>query len=165
MADPWTPRLLARAAPDARVLVMLRDPVDRYRSGLAQRHGVDGWRVQQAAAEAIERGRYASHLRELLCHFPREQVLVLQYERCRAEPLAQYARTLRHLGVDDFAPDDPSRQRGNSLADRKPPLWPDIVDALRVALRDEVAALPGLTDGDVDLSLWPHFRDLDDADG
>jgi hypothetical protein len=160
MADPWTPRLLARAAPDARVLVMLRDPIDRYRSGLAQRHAVDGWRVQQAAAEAIERGRYASHLHELLRHFPREQVLVLQYERCRAEPLAQYARTLGHLGVEDVVPADPARQRGNTLADHKPPLWDDVTEALQVALRDEVAELARLAEGDIDVGLWPHFCEL-----
>ncbi len=108
MADPWTPMLLARAAPEARILVMLRDPIERFRSGLAQRHMVDGWRAQQAAAEAIERGRYASHLHELLAHFPRERVLVLQYERCRAAPLEHYRHTLAHLGVEDFSPLPPT---------------------------------------------------------
>jgi hypothetical protein len=165
MADPWTPRLLARAAPDARILVMLRDPIDRYRSGVAQRHGLHGQRAQQAASEAIERGRYAAHLREVLRHFEREQVLILQYERCREEPLIQYRRTLRHLGVDDFEPEDPTRLRGNSLAARKPPLWPDIVQALQASLRDDVADLAQLAGNDIDLSLWKHFRDLDGAHG
>ena len=34
MIDFWTPGLIARAAPAARILVLLRDPLDRFRSGL-----------------------------------------------------------------------------------------------------------------------------------
>ena len=34
MHDFWTPRLLARAAPEAKLLIMFRDPVERYRSGV-----------------------------------------------------------------------------------------------------------------------------------
>lgn len=32
---PWVPALLAQAAPRARLLILLRDPVERFRSGLA----------------------------------------------------------------------------------------------------------------------------------
>jgi hypothetical protein len=163
MTDPWTPRLLARAAPDARILVMLRDPVERFASGLSQRRKVDGWRIQLAASEAIERGRYASHLRMLLRHVPVEQVLVLQYERCVADPLGEYERTLRHLGADAFVPPDPTRLRGNSLARHREPPWPDLLDALRAALVDEVTDLVDLCAGAIDPALWPHFRDLADA--
>src|SRR5215216_938264 len=35
MCDPWTVPLLAEAAPEARYLIMLRDPVERYRSAIA----------------------------------------------------------------------------------------------------------------------------------
>ena len=34
LIDFWTPELIARAAPEARILVLLRDPIDRFRSGL-----------------------------------------------------------------------------------------------------------------------------------
>jgi hypothetical protein len=160
MTDPWTPRLLARAAPDARVLVLLRDPIERFASGLSQRRKIDGWRIQLAALEAIERGRYASHLRVLLRHLPAEQVLVLQYERCVADPVGEYRRTLRHLGADDFEPADPTRLRGNSLAGHREAPWPDLREALRAALADEVAELADLCDGAIDPGLWPHFRQL-----
>jgi hypothetical protein len=160
MADPWTPRLLAGAAPDARVLVMLRDPIERFASGLSQRRKVDGWRIQLAAAEALERGRYASHLRMLLHHIPAERVLVLQYERCVADPAGQYRRTLRHLGADDFTPPDPTRLRGNSLARHREEPWRDLLDALCATLVDEVADLVDLCDGAIDPALWPHFREL-----
>src|SRR5690242_18385540 len=35
MFDPWVPALLRVAAPEARLIMILRDPVDRYRSGIA----------------------------------------------------------------------------------------------------------------------------------
>jgi hypothetical protein len=158
MADPWTPRLLAQVAPDARLLVMLRDPVERFLSGLVQRRTVEGRPVHLAAAEAIERGRYASQLREVLRHTPAEQVLVLQYERCVAEPLPQYRRTLEHLGVEDFTPADPTRLRGNSLAAHREAPSPELSTALRNAFAEEVAELAELTDGAIDPELWPHFR-------
>src|SRR5687768_3050648 len=34
MVDPWTPPLLAAAAPEAKLLVLLRDPVERFASSL-----------------------------------------------------------------------------------------------------------------------------------
>jgi sulfotransferase family protein len=60
MYESWTPRFLAAAAPDARILVMLRDPVDRYRSDIvhyvnaAARDGrsVTGYRVSTALTTA-----------------------------------------------------------------------------------------------------------------
>ena len=35
MWDFWTPPMLRVAAPEARLLVLLRDPLDRFVSGLA----------------------------------------------------------------------------------------------------------------------------------
>ena len=35
MYDFWTPPLLARAAPEAKMLVLLRDPIERFRSGFS----------------------------------------------------------------------------------------------------------------------------------
>ena len=160
MSDPWVPPLLARVAPDARLLVLLRDPIERFASGLSQRRKIDGWRIQLAASEAIERGRYASQLRGLLTHVRPEQVLVLQYERCVADPVSQYRRTLAHLGVDDsFQPPDPTRLRGNSLAAHREPPWPDLREALQAALADEVADLLALCPDAIDPALWPNFRD------
>ena len=36
MHDYWSVPLLAEAAPDTKVLAILRDPVERYRSGAAR---------------------------------------------------------------------------------------------------------------------------------
>ena len=37
MCDAWTPPLLRRAAPDAKLLVMLSDPIERYRAVFTER--------------------------------------------------------------------------------------------------------------------------------
>lgn len=160
MGDAWTPRLLRRAAPEARLLVVLRDPIERYRSGVVHRAArTPDQKLESIASDAIERGRYASQLRHLRELFSPEQLLVLQYERCRLDPVGEYRRTLRHLGVDDHVPDDMQTLRGTTTASGKDELWPDLRVALRAALDPEVAELPALVAG-FDLALWPNFRDL-----
>ena len=106
MLDAWTPALLRRAAPEARLLVLLRDPVERFRSGttLAENRFTVGSTARAAANAAFNRGLYADQLLRLWQAFPREQVLVLQYERCVADPRGELARTYAFIGL---APDVP----------------------------------------------------------
>lgn len=158
MGDVWTGRLLRRAAPDAKLLVLLRDPIERYRSGVVHRtQRRPDRRMDLIASDAVERGRYASQLRRLYELFPRERVLVLQYERCVRDTPGEYRRTLAHLGVDpDHPPADAQQLRGSTTAPEKVALWPDLLAGLHAALDDEVAALPALAPG-LDLALWPNF--------
>jgi hypothetical protein len=107
MLDAWTPRLLRRAAPEARLLVLLRDPVERFRSGrtLAENRFTVGSTARAAANAAFNRGLYADQLLRLWEAFPREQVLVLQYERCVADPIAELMRTYRFIGLSADVPE------------------------------------------------------------
>ncbi len=57
---PWVPPLLRRAAPQARLLLLLRDPVDRFRSGLGHLERLGLPRDAPAVADAVERGFYAA---------------------------------------------------------------------------------------------------------
>jgi hypothetical protein len=108
---PWVPPLLHAAAPAARLLVLLRDPVERYLSGLELAIQVaakrEGPLSRYAPLDAFSRGFYHAALRRLLAHFDRSQLLVLQYERCTIEPAAQLRRTYAFLGLEDldFTPD------------------------------------------------------------
>jgi hypothetical protein len=117
LQQAWTPALLRRAAPDARLLVMLADPVERFASELAatdERRGPPGRRTEPsaptpraAANAAFSRGLYADQLVRLWRAFPREQVLVLQYERCVADPRQPLSRTFALLGLaPEAAPDN-----------------------------------------------------------
>ena len=161
MADPWTPRLLQRAAPDAKLLVLFRDPIERYRSGVMhQATRRPGRAAESNTTDSIERGRYATQLERLHVFFPPEQILVLQYEQCRADPVANWRRTLRFLGVDEaHPPPDFDQARGSTMASKKVELWDDFKDGLRVTFEPEVERLRTLVP-DLDVSLWPNFSHL-----
>ena len=164
MRDVWTPRLLARAAPDAKLLVLVRDPIERFRSGVIHRltRTPEG-RREAIATDAVERGRYGSQLRRLLAFYDEERILVLQYERCRQDPQAEYARTLRFLGAGDYEPEGLERPRGTTTEGRKEELWPEFEEALRVTLEQDVQLLAELAP-ELDLRLWPGFSHLAAAD-
>jgi hypothetical protein len=161
MHDFWTPRLLARAAPEAKLLVMFRDPIERFRSGVPHRISrTPDARIEAATADAIERGRYATQLRRVLACHDESKILILQYEKCVADPAGQYRRTLGFLGVDpEHRHDGFERQRGTTQAAKKKPLWGDLMDGLRAALEPEVLALAAITP-EVDVSLWKNFAHL-----
>lgn len=156
LADGWVAPLLRRVAPDARILVMLEDPIERYRVVWAERMAtrVEGKRLLMTDVAA--RAAHAFQLDRLRRYFPAEQVLVLQYERCRADTEAEYRRTLRFLGVPERMPKrlpPPPESRPTA------PLWPEVEAALHASLDDDVEALARTVPG-FDLSLWPSFRHL-----
>jgi hypothetical protein len=185
LLDPWTPPLLKRAAPDARLLVLLSDPIERYRAILTDRLA-RGERF--VMADAVERRCHASQLERVRHFYDPEQILVLQTERCRLDPLAQYRRTLEFLGVRDtgFAPRRLRRRAagkpealyvelllrlglpagtkrklserltGRALEHDTVALWPELETALHTALDPEVERLAALAPG-FDRSLWPNF--------
>lgn len=157
MGDAWALRLIKRAAPEAKILVLLRDPIERYRSGILHRASRGPYRRPELiASDAIERGRYGTQMKRIREIFTPEQVLVLQYERCVRDPVGQYRRTLEHLGVDDHVPDDVAGLRGQSFASGKRPLWDDLLEGLHLTFDPEVRLLQELVD-DIDLALWPNF--------
>jgi hypothetical protein len=122
--DAWTPLLLERAAPDAKLLMLVGDPMERYRDRLERELAAAGPDIAQLLmADVVGRSRFAAQLRNLLRHFDREQVLVLQSEKCERDAPGEYRRTLRFLGVDeDFLPHRirPKPARAPAPAKRKP---------------------------------------------
>ncbi|MDP9239802.1 MAG: sulfotransferase domain-containing protein [Actinomycetota bacterium] len=159
LSDFWTPRQLAIAAPDAKLLVLLRDPVDRYRSGITHELNLGARRNPTLAIEVMHRGMYHLQLTALLRHFPREQVLVLQYEQCRDDPQRQLARTFDFLGLDpmQFIPSDLSK-RVNVTPTEKLLLPAQVSDELQALYSPDVLALAEEFP-EIDVRLWPNFRD------
>lgn len=161
LIDFWTPGLLARAAPEARLLILLRDPVERLRSGLS--HQLATSRAPLADRDiqgAFQRGLYAPQLRRVLAAFPAEQVLIRQYEACRADPVGELARTYAFLGLTPFEP-DAAALRGEvnpSTGPRFEPA-PPLHRALLEGYAPDLEQLPELTPG-LDLSLWPTAREV-----
>ena len=161
LIDFWTPELIARAAPEARVLVLLRDPVERFRSGLTHQLATSRKTLTHRDVQgAFQRGLYAPQLRRVLAAFPAERVFVGQYEACRANPRAQLDRTFTFLGLEPVElEDDAFRSEVNPTTRQKyePPA------ALRAALlagyEPDMEQLSDLV-GDLDLSLWPSAREV-----
>ena len=160
--DHWAMRLLAEAAPGAKVLVMLRDPVERYRSGLARQQRASAKRraplMLANIADQVWRGAYFEQLRRLFDFFPREQVLVLQYERCAAEPLAEMKRTASFLGLEPNPDPPPELTERRRPPTDKPELPAGLRADLIARLAGDVARTAELCP-DVDVSLWPNFAE------
>jgi sulfotransferase family protein len=151
--------LLAQAAPEARLLLMLRDPVERFRSGLAHQLRHRAAPTGATVTEAVARGFYDLALVRWSEHFPPDRVLVLQYERCAADPGGELARTYGFLGLDDgFRP--PNLHRAVAVTtEGKVDLDDDarlrLVDTYAPDVRALMARFPEL-----DLTLWPNFAAL-----
>ena len=156
LAHPWVPPLLARAAPRTQVLVLVRDPVERLLDGLAHTVADRAAHPGSWLSDAVDRGFYAEQLTRLVEVFPRDQVRVLQYERCVADPEHSLGRTYEFLGVDPAHParrlEPPVPVAGRATGT----LEPGTLDRLRSMYASDVAALCDLLP-EFDRSLWPNF--------
>jgi hypothetical protein len=169
----WVPPMAKAAAPEAKAIVLLRDPVERYISGMshqdrgglldeedaAGQSRVFGDRVR-VATDAIERGLYATQVEWLLEQYAADHLLLLQYEACASDPATQLARTHEYLGLDPepLPAEELSRPRNKSKLD-KVVVPQEHIDLLRHYYRPEVERLRTLMPH-LDLSLWSHFADL-----
>jgi Sulfotransferase domain len=165
-------RLVRDLMPDARLLFIARDPVDRawsaYRrarpegevatvahvGGFLKRSrdrrlpGLDG---------GSENGRYAASLANWLQRFPREQLLVLPFDRIALDPAGMLSDVLVHIGVD------PARFPWSALSQSKvnanpPARMPDDVRGFLSRHFDgEREALASLLRCD---PLWPESEQL-----
>ncbi len=139
-------RAIRTRIPHARIVMILRDPVDRLFSHYASAHAVGvtdrtflDWVEEQAAAEAarhppfgpIWAGFYAKHLQRFRDVFPAPQVRVLLYERYRSAPARTLADLLAFLGVDPDWPVDITRRHNVTLV----PRWARLQRRLRPVTR------------------------------
>lgn len=115
--DPAAQRRLAAAVPTARMIALLRDPIDRAHSNWAhlwsaglepESDFVAACRLERQRAAAgwapfwryLDIGRYGQQLERLYALFPPEQVLLLRYRELREAPRASLDRICAHLAVD-----------------------------------------------------------------
>ncbi|MEU8233533.1 sulfotransferase domain-containing protein [Actinoplanes sp. NPDC048967] len=131
MFHPLVAARVARLMPRARMVVLLRDPVERAYSHWKERRTEGVEPLDFAAALAAEesrtagereklladpnyfseaydwysyraRGRYLEHLTPWLDHFDREQLLFVASETLYREPAATYARILDFIGLPPY---------------------------------------------------------------
>jgi hypothetical protein len=166
MSDPWTVPLLAETAPEARYMIMLRDPVERYRSNIApvlKRARERGYEVMSVvlASNAIFYSMYHGQVKRALEILGRDRVLVLQYERCVDDPLAQMQRTQRFLGLEPLET-IPVRLRvpsGGIEWGEESELPDRVRSELSSALADDVRQVAEICP-EIDPGLWPNFASL-----
>ncbi len=96
---------MSETLPDASLIAILRDPVDRLYSHYwhLRTRSSESRSLLDAVAERPEyadRGRYLPQLQRLVEHYPREQLLVLFFEDLVADPARIVAETFSFLGVD-----------------------------------------------------------------
>ncbi len=129
--DPVVPPRVQQVLPQAKLIVMLRNPVDRAWSHYhhERRRGHETLTFEEAIeAEParlatndpyainhysyLARGRYAEQLERWLRFFPRERLHIIRSEDYYADPAAVYAQTLRFLGLPAF--EEVKRQKLNA---------------------------------------------------
>ena len=162
MQHLWT------AAPDAKLIVLVRNPIDRllstYDMFLRRRLrwlGLEGERAAVQSkyslwAEAVTCCHLADGVRTMLKRWPIEQILILQYEQCRLDPRTHLARTYDFLGIDSaFVPRDLTASVNGDRHEIAPPDAPArarLAEMFEIDVDLVCTMLP-----EIDRSLWPDF--------
>jgi hypothetical protein len=135
--DPLVPERVRRVLPEARVVAILRNPVDRaYASWLGgKRDGVAGPATFEAALRDEELGRgaarhqrffaaglYHRYLSRWFATFERERIRVYLNEDLRDDPAGLFRDLFGFLGVDRSFVPDTSTRRGQTGRLRNPVL-------------------------------------------
>jgi hypothetical protein len=116
---------IAAAVPEAKLIAILRNPVDRayshywhWRDRTGEKRSFDKVVEDELAGMADEtdaswrpeapekfpyfgQGRYAGQLEHLSRYYPRERILVLLFEDLAARPVETFRETCRFLGLDE----------------------------------------------------------------
>jgi len=105
ICDEAAPHLIKRHFPDVKLLVSLRNPIDRAYSGHLRRifHKVEARPFEQAIAEgsdSIKNGFYAHQLSRYFDLFRRNQVLTVLFEQITADPANWLKRVFEFLEID-----------------------------------------------------------------
>lgn len=157
--NPVAAARMAALLPDARYIVLLRDPVERAISHYFHelRRGRETADIETAFAQEaarlasalatgnfkdprfinlsyVARGMYAEQLERLFAHIDRDRVLVLEAEALFETPVQTLRRVLDFIGIGDFPQSVDIRPTG--LSDNKT----DIPARLRAGLQDRFAA-------------------------
>jgi hypothetical protein len=158
MFDPVAVERIGAVLPQARLIAIIRQPVDRAYSNYWMAHS-RGWEqrtFEQIVDEEIGQtepgpylgpGRYIHQLRRLGAAIPRAPVHVMLTEQLEAEPLQTYGSLCGFLGVDpNFVPSDLGRRVNRyvefrslgwrRLAKRSPGLFGRALEAVNVRRAD-----------------------------
>ncbi len=132
------PERMASVVPDAKLIYMVRDPIDRIAAHWV--HNYAKRREKGTLAETLshpntsylQRSRYATQLQQFLNHYPRESIMILDQEDFRKDRLATLRRVFEFVGADpEFS--HPGFERERHATSRK-------TRATKLAVRMESAS-------------------------
>ena len=150
---------ISSTLPDVKILILLRDPVERAHSHYWHNRSVGREKLDFAEAIAsepkrlersrsyrarysyLDRGRYGRQLENMLRHIPIERVLIQTFDEITSDPTTVFRRTCRFLGVaDDFMPHNLG-QVTNAFVEYRSPRLRDMTKGFPRRLRNSIALL------------------------
>ena len=168
LQDPHCIEYLSDTAPDAKIIVILRNPIDRTISHLnhALKSRTKNLNIREEKLPFFKTfslipivyfySHYLHGLKELLKYFPRDNILILQYEKNIKDPVSEIQKTYQFLGVDSsFIPNDIERiinRKGYTIEK------PEIEERKRIRdyFFEEVMEIKELFP-EIDLKYWEGF--------
>jgi hypothetical protein len=132
LSHPHSPELIHQFIPDAKLIVILRQPADRAFSGFIHnlQDGVEpcedfrqaviqeqqGLRDDWTLGQHLQRGFYSESIMRYLQFFQREQLHISLFEDLKTDPMGLMHRLFHFLGVDSrFNPDISRRHNASGL--------------------------------------------------
>lgn len=152
-----TPAAAARLVPSAPVLVLLRDPVERFRSAmrLAATRAAAGnptpWPYPVPITMQTYTGFYADQLASWAAAVGRERLVVMVYEQVRRDPAPYVEDVWRRIGLDPVPLGGVDEASGSSS--RAGWDWPEgLQESLQVLYRPQLDRLE--SEWGLDVSDW-----------
>lgn len=151
---PEVPERMAAVIPDARLLYLVRDPVDRAVSQYAHhvRDGTERRPVDEAVldpkSQYVARSRYFERLEPFLGLFGRRQIHVVVQERLLVDRDSEIAKVYEHVGVDPRWTDHRHHRRVH-VGTEQPLPEPGLRSALAAHVGDDVGRLRDLLQDDL----------------
>lgn len=127
-ADPYLPGVAERMAsmiPDAKLIYMVRDPVERTRANWIHTYSnrVEDRPLHEAVldpkAEYLARSRYHHQLSKFLEHYPMEQILVIEQDELLKERRPTLRKVWRFLDVKENVWRNSFRKKRLKSAERR----------------------------------------------
>jgi hypothetical protein len=158
----YHPEAIGRIAsdlPGVKLLIMLRNPIDRAYSHYWHNRSrgkeplsfddavaAEAERIAQDAESRrvysyVTRGRYREQLERVLTHFPTDAVRTETFDAMQAEPAAVFAATCRFLGVDDTVRPENLGRPINAYMEFRSPRLRELAKRLPGPLQAAVAKL------------------------
>lgn len=175
---PLVAQRIRENVPEARLIAILRNPVDRAYSAFLHlvRDNREPHRDFQTALEHeqerieanwehiwhyVAMGRYFEQVKRYFDLFPREQIQISLYRDLRSDLRSYLKETTRFIGADDsFEFNINTRYNEATLPlEQRPPLLPEVRARLQDELRDDILRLQDLIERDVSHWLTPAGAD------